>query len=849
MTTPSTDSGSSLPRPAPGRSRARLILRRAAFGFGIIAALAILGALGFVAWFRMQLAASLPRVDGEIPLAGLEAPVVIASDALGVPDVRAESRADAAFATGFLHAQNRFFQMDLLRRESAGELAEVLGPALLDRDRGVRLHRFRSVAERVVSRAPAEVRKVLDAYVAGVNAGLATLGAKPFEYILLRTEPAAWRAEDSVLVLLTMFIELQDDTGRHEAALGLMHDVLPEPLYDFLVPRGTEWDAPIVGGPVGDPLMPGPDVFDLSSAESGAVGRLGPRPASFAMPPGGRRRVDPAGTRTAAGASFVDRDFPGSNNWAVAGRFTAHGGAILANDMHLGLSVPNTWYHVSLSWHAAGDPPAAHRITGVTLPGAPAIAAGSNGHIAWGFTNSYGDWSDNVLLEIDPSDPNRYMTPEGSKAIEHHEERIRVAGADDTILDVPTTIWGPILGKDHRGRDMALRWTAHDPEAVNFGLLDMETARDLDEALDVARRCGVPAQNAVIADASGRIAWTIMGAIPRREGFDGTLPGSWADGARRWNGWVAPNDHPRVVDPPSGRIWTANARVVDGEMLARVGDGGYDLGARARQIRDDLMPIPSASERDMLGVQLDDRALFLERWRELILRTLTPEAVKADPRRAELRRFVETTWTGKASVDSIGYRMVRGVRSFAAEQIFGPLTAACLKKDPKFSFAGSSQMEGPLWRLVAERPEHLLDPNHRTWDDQILAAVDAVLDWYAKDSAPLDQQTWGRRNTVRIQHPLSLALPFAGRWLDMPADPLPGDLNMPRVQGTRFGASERMVVSPGHEDQGIFHMPCGQSGHPLSPHYRDGHAAWARGEPAPFLPGPAVHTLTIRPTL
>ena len=149
--------------------------------------------------------------------------------------------------------------------------------------------------------------------------------------------------------------------------------------------------------------------------------------------------------------------------------------------------------------------------------------------------------------------------------------------------------------------------------------------------------------------------------------------------------------------------------------------------------------------------------------------------------------------------------------------------------------------------LVTERPPHLLDPKHRTWDDQILAAVDTTLANFVKDGAPLADRTWGERNTARIQHPLSLAAPFLGRFLDMPAEPLPGDGDLPRAQGTTYGASQRMVVSPGNEEEGIFHMPCGQSGHPLSPHYRDGHAAWVRGEPTPFLPGPPVNTLVLVP--
>jgi penicillin amidase len=195
----------------------------------------------------------------------------------------------------------------------------------------------------------------------------------------------------------------------------------------------------------------------------------------------------------------------------------------------------------------------------------------------------------------------------------------------------------------------------------------------------------------------------------------------------------------------------------------------------------------------------------------------------------------------------VGFRLVRAFRLAAAERVFEPLTAPCHERDEDFDYQRIWQYEGPLWRLVTERPEHLLDPRHATWDEALLATVDAMLEELTEDGTPLSQLTWGARNTVRIQHPLSRAVPWLGRFLDMPADPLPGDSNMPRVQGVVHGASQRMVVSPGREDDGIFHMPGGQSGHPLSPFYSKGHEAWAKGEATPFLPGPAAHTLELIP--
>jgi penicillin amidase len=664
-----------------------------------------------------------------------------------------------------------------------------------------------------------------------VNAGLSALGRPPFEYLLLRAQPAPWTSEDTILVSLAMFIELHDERGAQESARGLMRDLLPPALYSFLTPPGTEWDAPIVGPALAVPPIPGPEVFDARQETPPLLRR-----------PRDRRTAVDAPLRVAQGSAPEPE--LGSNNWAVAGSHTATGAALVADDMHLGISVPNTWYRASMAWSdAAGE----HRITGVTLPGAPTLVVGSTGRIAWAYTNSQGDWNDLVVLEPDPADPARYRTPDGPRAYERHPETIRVKGGPDETMEVLGTIWGPVVDADHLGRRRALHWTAYDPQAVNVALLDVETAANVDEAVARAARAGIPPQNFVCGDSAGRIAWTIIGRIPRRVGLSGREPESWADGSKRWDGWLDPAEYPRVVDPPSGKLWSANSRMVDGEMLARIGETGYDLGARQQQIRDALLPLAKATPADMLRIQLDDRALFLSRWRDLLLKTLDAAAVGADARRSEFRRHVEG-WGGRASADSVGYRLVRAFRATLAEEVFGAITVRCKAADARFDYTGQVwRFEGPLWELVTQRPPHMLGVRHRTWDDQLLVAVDRTIEALLVQGGSLADRTWGERNTSRVQHPLSLAVPALGRWLDMPRLRLPGDSHMPRFQSPRAGASERLAVSPGREAEGYFHMPAGQNGHPLSPNYGDGHAAWAEGRPTPFLPGPAVHTLVLRP--
>lgn len=787
--------------------------------WSVLALMLLTGAAG--SWLYAQLRASLPQLDGEQVLPGLSAPVMVERDALGVPTIRAADRVDAARALGFLHAQERYFQMDLLRRSAAGELAELFGPPALDHDRRIRLHRFRARAERVLSDLQAGQRRQIEAYVEGANTGLDALSARPFEYLLLRAAPAPWRPADTLLAGYAMYLDLQDETGVLDSVRGLLRDRLPEAMAEFLDPPGNEWDAPLRGMPFATPAPPGPEIFRIRDL---MVSIPDPQPLDDAIPD------------------------EGSNAWAVAGELTGHGGALLANDMHLGLRVPNTWYRAVLVYPDDGR---ARRVVGVSLPGTPLLVIGSNGRLAWGLTNSYGDWTD--LVELEPGRDDDYWTFAGPWPFVRHAEVLRVAGGEPETLEVIETRWGPVIDRDHRDRPRALRWVAHEDRALNLGLIALETADSVGAALDIAARIRIPAQNIVLADADGHIAWTIAGPIPERIGCDGRHPLPWRLADRCRNGWLAPTDYPRIVDPPGGRIWSANARMVDGPSLRLIGDGGYPPGARAGQIRDALHARERFDEAAMLAIQLDDRARFMARWRELLLESLDPAALDSttpaeNDRRSELHRLV-SDWDGRASTDAVGYRLVRAFRAAVAGRVFAPLQAHLRQFDPAFDYRRIRQREGPLWALVEQRPAHWLNTNYPDWRDLLLDAADGVIAELTAEGRALAERHWGERNTLRMQHPLSRALPLAGRWLDMPAEPLPGGVHVPRVQSPAKGASQRLVVAPGREEQGIFHMPGGQSGHPLSPYYRADHAAWVRGEPTPLLPGPTRHRLRLSPNL
>ncbi len=816
-----------------------------------VLSLLVLGAAGASVWFYFQLRASLPQLDGAATVPGLTAPVTIERDALGVPTVRGRTRADVARALGFVQAQDRFFQMDLLRRHGAGELAELFGKSALDHDKTVRVYEFRVRARTLLATLAPDERALLAAYTDGVNAGLHSLRARPFEYLVLHTDPQPWKPEDSVLVLYAMTLDLQD-AGTYERSLTTLRDTYGKSALDFFAPLLTPDDAALDGSTA--PLAPVPParVIDLRQLALNS-----PAPATP------RDELLKAFSTACSGVSSmlfgrhpkddVQFAFAGSNAFALSGAHTANGAALLANDMHLPLRVPNIWYRAALVWF---DPAtsnltpvtsgAEHRITGLTLPGAPVIVAGSNGRIAWGFTNACADTSDLVSIDLAMGTETLYQTKHGLAKIDTHEETILVKGSAPVTLDVSWTEWGPIIGQDDSRRPLALRWTAHEPAATNLTLLQLETARTAAEALAIAHHAGIPAANFLVADADGTIGWTIAGRLPKRVGFDGRLPVSWTYGDRYWDGLLEPDDVPQILAPALGRLWSANQRMIGGDAFAKIGDGGYAPPYRAAQIRDDLASLEHATPRDLLAIQLDDRALFLARWQKLLLATLTPEAVAEKSSRADLLRLARQ-WEGRASTDSVSYRLVRAFRLHVARLVFTPIFAPCVDAYPDFEY-NRFNLEPPLWALLTQKPPHLLNPKFLRWDDLLLAAADAVMDDLHRQGVPPEQATWGRRNTAHIQHPFSRFLPGPlARLLDLPADELPGDAEMPRVEGPQFGASERFVVSPGHEDEGIFEMPGGQSGHPLSPFYRAGHEAWAKGEPTPFLPGKTEHTLELNP--
>ncbi len=783
-------------------------MRRMKFlrAIGILLAIVVVLVGGVLAYGASVLVRSRPALDGTLHLAGLSAPVQVARDANGVPTIDAANRADLARALGFLHGQERFFQMDLLRRDGAGELSGLVGAAALPVDRKLRLHRFRERVNQVLATQTPAQRAVVVAYTAGVNAGLAALGHTPWEYTLLRVSPLPWTEADTSLVAYAMYFDLQDSDATHQVMRAATERLLGPAAAAFLLPHGTPHDAPLDGSVLPDVPVP------ASLAASGA-GQAGETPPEH-----------------------------GSNNFAVAGRLTSTGAAMVANDMHLGLNVPNIWYRARM--RVAGGPDGPLDLVGVTLPGVPYLVVGSNTHVAWGFTDGYIESGDAVVIDPVPGAMGQYMTPDGPKPIQHFPEKLCPAHADCETLTVDETIWGPVVAHDSAGHPIVWAWTAHDPSAVNSDSIQLlERAVNVRQALDAAHQTGIPQQNMVVGDSTGHLAWTIIGQIPRRTGLDDEVPHSWADGKHGWHGYLRPDEIPEIVDPPDGRLWTANARVVGGDALEKLGDGGYAEGLRAERIRNDLHAREHFAEPDLLAIQTDDHAVALSDWQKLLLATIDAHA--GDTKAAAMRSAVQN-WGGFAVPESVGYRLVHAFRALSIRTVFGGLMQKVTADMGGDELQVPGRSAWPVQRLLTQRPAALVPPPYKSWDDvtgAVLGKLEAAVD---ANPGGLAAFTWGQVNHTGIHHVLARAVPLLGLLTDPPDLPEAGDTLVPRVQVPGEGASERLVVSPGHEASALFEMPVGESDNPLSPYYLAGQREWQFGTPAPLLPGAAKWRLELR---
>ncbi len=535
----------------------KLLLRILFWAFGILVVV-----VGAVAWWLVY--RPLPQLDGTATLAGLRKEVTVERDRWGVPHIRANSVEDLAEAQGYVMAQDRLWQMDLLRRVARGQLSEILGPATLATDKEYRTLEFGRAAERELGLMDAESRAIMEAYARGINRFIEQHPTQlPLEFTLLHYQPTPWRASDSLTISAYMYRTLTNtwedelDRAKVEARVG------PGRAKELFSPEAT-MDHFIIG----DPNVPNDgsqrtrvkrdDEDDDDDMEPDTVLK-----ASAAAPDGAVASRSSPDLTSALAHNVADslteiaqeiRHGLGSNNWVVNGEHTATGKPLLANDTHLELSLPPIWYQVHVT--APG-----WNVKGFTLPGAPLVIIGHNDRIAWGFTNNGADVQDLYIETFYPAAPDEYRVRGSWTKAQTYDETIRVKGQNDEHLKVVVTRHGPVVRREG-DKAYALRWTATEPGGLANTYNWLGKARNWEEFRNVMKRVWGPGQNAVYADVDGNIGYVMAARVPIRKKGHGEIPVPGDTDDYEWTGYIPFEQLPQALNPDSGLIVTANARVV-----------------------------------------------------------------------------------------------------------------------------------------------------------------------------------------------------------------------------------------------------------------------------------------------
>jgi penicillin amidase len=763
---------------------------------------------------RLFLGRRLPHASGALAAPGLGAEVRIDRDEWGVPHIDAANDADAFFAVGFCHGQDRSFQLELLLRAGRGTLAELVGPAALPIDRLSRRIGFQRSSARQWAALDADIRAMLEAYARGVNAGRsAGSPRKAHEFAILRAAPAEWTPLDSINSLKLISFTLPSNWDVELARLRVLTADGPEALA-ALDPAYPDW-LPVTSPP---------------------LHRAGPA-------------LDRLAEDLAAFTAFVGNG-GGSNNWVLAASRTSTGRPILANDPHLDPRLPCHWYlaHVRApQWQTAG----------ATFLGGPNVLAGHNGFAAWGLTAGLVDNTDLFIEQIGP-DGRSVRQGDGYVPCETIDEIIRVKGGAPVTERVLVTPRGPVISPALDGvpEALSLRAVWLDPAPAR-GLLDLHRARSFDDVRKVLAVWPALSQNLVYADETGRIGWQLFGEAPvRRKGW-GTLPlPGWDDGARWEDRRVPFEQMPHLADPPEGFIATANNRPVPGDggpFLAVDWIDGYRKAAIDRAL---------AARRDWdvaatMALQMDQRPLPWEEMRDIVL-----SLKAADPDAARGLQFL-SEWDGVASPGSpaaavyelfVAEMVRRVVRAKAPKSAAWALGhgATPLADHNFFAF----RRTGHLVRLLRTQPDGWFA---RPWPgemaDALAAVVRHLLDNHGPDEA---RWAWGRVRTLTMRHPLGRASRWLARVFDRGPVPCGGDadtINQGSVApldptgNSNNIASLRMVVDVGAWESSRWSMPGGQSGNPLSPNYDDLFTLWRGGNGVPIAWAPEDVQKAARSTL
>ena len=731
---------------------------------------------------------AFPVTSGRLAVAGLQEPVEVIRDRWGIPHVFARNTHDLLFAQGYVHAQDRLWQMELNRRAASGRLSEVSGRATLETDRFLRTIGLRRAAEAEAQRLSGAIKEALEAYAGGVNAFIEThRGRLPIEFTFVGLTPEPWTPTDSLAFAKLMAWILSGNWRDELLRAHILSRFGPEGVLALIPPYPA--DAPVIAPPEA-----GGYTWNLSAL---------------------RNLPDLAGTIPGVG----------SNNWVIAGTRTATGAPLLANDPHLEAAMPSVWYEMHLT---DGD----YNAIGSTFPGTAGVVIGHNEHIAWGVTNAGPDVQDLYIERFDQADPTRYLYQGQWLRAQVIREKILVKGAEPVIETVRITRHGPILNNVVEGLDafVALRWTALDPGTLPESVLRVGRAKNWNEFRAALRLWTVPAQNFVFADRDGNVGYQLPGRIPVRAKGDGLFPVPGWTGEYEWTGEVPFDALPSVFNPPQGFIVTANNQIVPDSfpyLISRDWDPGY----RARRITDLVSQMPKASIEDLQRIHRDVTSLPAQ----AVVRALQDVRITEEPAASLLAEL--TAWDGVLAADSRAAAVYETFRLALLPLVFTDVLGPDLSEE----YFGRSD----AWQAVVTR--FLADPQSAWWGpdgrDAVVtqALVDAEKTLTARLGSDRSRWTWGRLHVMEFVHPIGRISALA--WIfNATAPPTGGDLFTVNNAGfdrktyrQRVVASYRQIIDLQEWDRSVSIHTTGQSGLPFHRHYRDFVPMWATGQYHPML--------------
>jgi penicillin amidase len=808
----------------------------------IVALLLFVGVALLLGWWIVR--RPLPQLDGSVAMAGLKSAITIDRDQWGRPWIRAQSLEDAVTGQGYVMAQDRLWQMDLLRRVSAGNLSEIFGAVALRFDEESRTLGMRQAAERAAADASPEIRSLLEAYARGVNENITQRRKKlPIEFLALGYKPRAWTPADTYLISLYMYKTLTSTWQEKLNRQSIAARVGPDRARDLFVE-----DSPL------DHYIwtAGSPASQLSSPNTSANTKpLAADAHSTGAPPFAPIVWEAARTFL---AQFDEQtsEIIGSNNFVVSGAYTASGKPLLANDTHLQLSIPALWYVIHLT--AAGS-----NVEGFALPGAPLVIIGHNDRIAWGFTNSNVDVEDLYIETFDTTNRLLYHANGKPLTADVRHETIHVRGKPDVNLEVIVTRHGPIVHRDpseQAGRAYALRWTALEPGGLDFGFPLLGQAQNWHDFIETTRHIAGPGQNTIYADVDGNIGFTIPARIPIRAKGNGALPVPGDSDDYEWKGYIPFEELPRVLNPPEGIIATANARTVGPGYNFFLTDrqaGPY----RTARLYELLSNRRGLTPADCNAIQNDIVSLP-----NRFLAGMLIKAANGDrPRDSRTQQLIAKlqSWDARATADSVETSLVEYTRHALFRHLLAPYLG---DEVSKYELWEPQSVYNDVWwrdkvfleNVLRERPAAWLPSGFASYDELLMTSADEAVAALQKQTGSSDQAawTWGRLHPLDMIHPLGRSGSLHGS-LSIGPYPQSGTVDTVRAMGVGHGPAMRFVADLSNFDQSLMEIPTGESGQFASPYYRDQFAEWfaGRGILAPFSAAAEasirIHTLTLVP--